>query len=274
MTPILISVAPNGARKSKADVPSLPITPDELAVEARRCLDSGVALFHLHVRHADGGHSLDPELYKQAVHVIRKEVGRQLILQISTETCDIFQPRDIIHVVTTVEPEAASIGVRDLIPDSTHEVAASDFLSRTLAKSVLIQYILYSAEDIFYFSDLIIRGIIPRQTQYHVLLVIGKKTGFLASPNMLHPLLLALKQVSSSFDYNWSLCAFGAKELDCMREAVSHGGSVRIGFENNHHLDDGSVAPHNGALIDQFRASLPLETDYFTASQYRSFCGL
>lgn len=60
----------------------------------------------------------------------------------------------------------------------------------------------------------------------------------------------------------WSVCAFGDNELDCMIEAVTHGGNVRIGFENNHHLKDKSIAMSNATLITQFvnevkRAGIP-----------------
>jgi uncharacterized protein (DUF849 family) len=39
----LIAVAPNGARRGKADHPGLPIAPAELAQEAESCRLAGVA---------------------------------------------------------------------------------------------------------------------------------------------------------------------------------------------------------------------------------------
>jgi len=47
------------------------------------------------------------------------------------------------------------------------------------------------------------------------------------------------------------MCAFGAAEHVCAAAATSLGGHVRVGFENNMHLKDGSQAPHNGALVRQ-----------------------
>ncbi len=52
--PVVIAVAPNGARKSKADHPRLPLTPSELAECAQDCLDAGASMLHLHVRDAAG----------------------------------------------------------------------------------------------------------------------------------------------------------------------------------------------------------------------------
>ena len=48
--PVLITVAPNGARKLKQDHPALPISPLELGATAASSLDAGAAMLHLHVR--------------------------------------------------------------------------------------------------------------------------------------------------------------------------------------------------------------------------------
>ena len=47
------------------------------------------------------------------------------------------------------------------------------------------------------------------------------------------------------------MCAFGAAEHVCVTAAASLGGHVRVGFENNFVLKDGSPAPDNGALVAQ-----------------------
>jgi uncharacterized protein (DUF849 family) len=62
MDPVLIMVAPTGARRSKLDHPGLPISACEIALTARACADAGAGAIHLHVRDRSGGHSLDPDL--------------------------------------------------------------------------------------------------------------------------------------------------------------------------------------------------------------------
>ena len=85
--------APNGARKTKADHPALPITPKELAATASDCLDAGASMIHLHVRDAQGRHSLDAELYRTAMSAIRRAVGDQLVIQVTSEAAGVYQPR-------------------------------------------------------------------------------------------------------------------------------------------------------------------------------------
>ena len=82
--PLVVAVAPNGARKSQQDHPALPITPEEIAREAAACAEAGAAMLHLHVRDAQGRHSLDVEAYRTAIAAVRRAVGQRMILQVTT----------------------------------------------------------------------------------------------------------------------------------------------------------------------------------------------
>jgi len=103
--PIAIAVAPNGARKTHADHPALPITPDELAACARQCVDAGAAMLHLHVRRPDGTHSLEPDDYRPAVAAVQQAVGDALVLQITTEAVGIYTPAQQMASVRALQPE-------------------------------------------------------------------------------------------------------------------------------------------------------------------------
>ena len=120
-SPLIIAVAPNGARKTKADHPALPITPEELAETAARCLDAGASMIHLHVRDDDQKHSLDVSAYRAAIAAIRARVGGELIIQVTTEAVGIYTPAQQMAMVQELEPEAVSLAVRELCPDDAHE---------------------------------------------------------------------------------------------------------------------------------------------------------
>ena len=47
----------------------------------------------------------------------------------------------------------------------------------------------------------------------------------------------------------WALCAFGPSEYVCAGAALTLGGHVRVGFENNLHLKNGSLANDNASLV-------------------------
>lgn len=50
LAPVAIAVAPNGGRRTKADHPAVPMTPDELAATAADCLAAGAAMIHVQDR--------------------------------------------------------------------------------------------------------------------------------------------------------------------------------------------------------------------------------
>ena len=88
----MLTVAPNGGRKTKADHPALPLAADELARMAAECLERGASMIHLHVRDAEGRHCLDPEAYRATIAHICEAVGDRLVLQITSESLGQYSP--------------------------------------------------------------------------------------------------------------------------------------------------------------------------------------
>jgi prepilin-type processing-associated H-X9-DG protein len=245
--PLILAVAPNGARKTKADHPAIPITPDELAAEAAHCREAGVAMIHLHVRDADNKHSLDAEAYAQATAAVRREVGDGMIIQMTTEAVGIYAPAEQMAAVRAVRPEAASMAVRELCPDEDAVPAFAEFLTWMAGERIMPQYILYAPEDVALFADLQTRGVIPGDRPF-LLYVLGRYTpGQKSIPADLLPYMAE----AESLNADWAICAFGARESACALTAAALGGHVRVGFENNFLMADGSVAKDNAALAGQ-----------------------
>lgn len=243
-SPVIVAVAPNGARKTKADHPAVPITAEEIAATAAACREAGAAMIHLHVRDADGRHSLEVETYRAATAAVRAAVGRDLVVQVTTEAVGRYRPEEQMRMVRALRPEAVSLAVREIVPDEAAEPEAAAFLAWVEAEGILPQYILYSDDDLRRFDDLIARGVVPGERQL-VLFVLGRYTkGQTSEPRDLLPFLDA-----NSRDHLWSVCAFGPREAACAIAAAALGGHVRVGFENNLHLPDGTLAADNAALV-------------------------
>ena len=242
--PVILAVAPNGARKTKADHPALPMTSAEIAATAAACREAGAAMIHLHVRDAEGRHSLDVATYRDAIAAVRDAVGRDLMVQVTSEAVGIYRPEQQMAMVRELRPEAVSLAVREIVPDATAEPAAAAFLAWVAAEGLLPQFILYSDEDLGRFDDLVARGVVPGERQL-VLFVLGRYTKDQTSePRDLMPFLAA-----NTRDHLWSVCAFGPRETACAVVAAALGGHARVGFENNLHLPDGSLAADNAALV-------------------------
>ena len=250
--PAILSVAPNGARKMKSDHPAVPITPDELAFAAKSCRDAGASLLHLHVRDEAGKHSLDVGRYRAAAQAIRAAVGDGLILQATSEAAGIYRAEQQRAMVEALQPEAVSLGLREFLPaDATAEQEAgfARFLAWCRQACILVQFILYDGVDYARLARLQEKGIVP-PGRLAVLFVLGRYTKDMqSSPDDLAPFIEAGGSAQL-----WSVCAFGRREADCAAAALAVGGHVRVGFENNLHLADGSLAPDNAALVRQAAA--------------------
>lgn len=248
---VLLAVAPNGARKSQRDHPRLPITPAELAQCAADCVAAGASMLHLHVRDPAGRHSLDPADYRPAIDAIRARVGDALLLQLTTESGGRYAAREQMASAEALAPEALSIAIRELFADAALHAEVAAFLLRLAARGALVQYIVYSADDVARCVRLQAEGAIP-QAAPQLLFVLGAYSqGRAGRPADLLPMLAALPA-----GWPWSACAFGASELRCVVAAALLGGHVRVGFENNLQLPSGAIAADNAALIGVTRDAL------------------
>jgi uncharacterized protein (DUF849 family) len=246
--PFIVAVAPNGARRTKADHPALPMTADEIARDAAACHAAGAAMIHLHIRDKAGKHLLDAEAFRAVTAAIRREAGPDLIVQITTESVGIYLPGYQMAMVRDARPEACSVAIREIVPGPPAERDAAQFFAWMAKEGVTPQFILYTADEVRRFADLRARGVIPAAAPF-VLYVLGRYSKDQASD----PLDLAPFLAAAPRDWHWAVCAFGAKEGTVALTAAVLGGHSRVGFENNLLLGDGRVAPGNAALVEQAR---------------------
>ena len=247
--PMILAVAPNGARKTRADHPAVPISPAELAATAAAAQAAGAAMIHLHVRDADQKHSLDVGAYREATAAVREAVGERMVIQVTSEAVGMFSPQDQMAMVRALQPEAVSLAVRELVPDAGHEDAARDFLAWLVGAGILPQYILYAPEDVERFARLQAAGVVPPGPAF-LLFVLGRYTpGQRSVPNDLLPYLTAIEAWPEAARLPWAICAFGPKETACVTAAATLGGHARVGFENNLFLPSGALARDNAELV-------------------------
>lgn len=250
MTALVTTVAPTGACLSKADHRNLPLSAAEIAAEVARCCEAGATVAHIHVRTADGRHSLDPDIYRAAIDIIRGAVGDRMVIQITTESGGRYGPAAQMSVVRQLHPEAVSLALRELAPDDSDLGEAAAFFDWLRREGIAPQYTLFNPADVVRFHRLRRQGVIPQQEPW-VLFVLGQYGGPVeVRPRDLLPYLKA-----HDADYPWAVCAFGPSECACALTAAGLGGHVRVGFENNLWLADGSLAASNVALVEQVIAA-------------------
>jgi len=243
--PLIIAVAPNGAYKQREDHPGLPMTPGELADEALRCAEAGASMLHLHVRDAQGRHSLDVGRYREAMAAVSERAGERLLIQVTSESASCYTPEQQMKAMRELAPQAFSVALRELMPDAAHEMAGGEFIRDMLALGSSPQLILYGAEELQRCRQLQQCGCLPPQLP--LLFVLGRyRPGQQSLPRDLLPFLR-----DDCRDGEWMLCAFGAGEFHCALSGALMGGHVRVGFENNLLSKRGDLAKDNAQLVAQ-----------------------
>lgn len=244
--PLLITVAPNGAYKQRPDHAALPLTSAELGQTAKQCLDAGAAMIHMHIRDAEGRHSLDVQGYRDAQQAVKAAVGDDMIIQVTSEAARVYKAPEQIAMVTALQPEAVSVGLREVDRPEIGDAGLAQFFGWLAKERVMTQVIVYDVADLQRWQALRAQGVVP-DAPWSLLFVLGRySVGQTSEPRDLLPFVMA-----HTGNEPWSMCAFGAGEHACATTAAALGGHVRVGFENNLLLNNGQVAPDNAALVRQ-----------------------
>jgi uncharacterized protein (DUF849 family) len=245
-----IMVAPNGARRTKADHPALPVTIPEIVKAAQACFAAGAGGIHAHVRDGDQNHVLDAGLYNELTRELTRAVP-DLSVQITTEAVGCYTPEEQRALVRTVEPSMVSVALREMAPDEDL-AEASRFYHWANEAQIAVQHILYDAGDAGRLKKLIESGDIPAGS-LQVLFVLGRYTANQESdPAELDPFLAEIRGWACEPD--WAVCAFGRGETAALQAAFRHGGKARVGFENSLWNRDGSLAVDNAERVREIAA--------------------
>lgn len=237
-------VAPTGARRGRSDHPALPVSIDQIVETGRACFQAGANGLHLHIRDAEGRHSLDPARYVETVAALRRAVP-ELDLQITTEAAGVYDVPAQIDCLEKVCPDWASVSVREIArsPDLADRV-----YGLCAAQGTRVQHILYDAEDAALLAEWTKAGIV-REEQTECIFVLGRyAAGQQSSPQDLDQFPKGKSP--------WMVCAFGPQEHACLTYAAKQGGDVRVGFENSLTDENGNFWKDNAASVSALVAKL------------------
>lgn len=251
-----LMIAPNGARRTKADHPELPMTIPEIVDCARQCAAEGADGIHAHVRDAEGKHVLDVGLYRELTRELALAVP-EMVVQVTSEAAGIYQPEQQRSVIRELHPAYVSVAMREMLDDRSddkNKLEAQAFYQWANEGQVTIQHIIYSAEDVAEWFARVDAGLIPLvDNRAQLLFVLGRyRTNLESQPEDLQPFIDQLRQHQNNCQIEWAVCAFGVAETACLAEAVKQGGKVRIGFENSLWHANGELARNNAERVRYF----------------------
>jgi 3-keto-5-aminohexanoate cleavage enzyme len=242
-----LMVAPNGARKTQKDHPTLPMTLDETIQTAIECQKAGADGLHLHQRGPSGAHILDADLYLQAIAAL-KAVVPDMAIQITTEAVGVYTPEEQRKIAETVQPDHVSISLAEMLSVGERD-KASTFYQNCAERGTAVQHILYGPDDLEVFQSMLDQGELVA-SDLQLLFVLGRyNLDQQSSPSHLDLFTDWLDTIN--FPADWAVCAFGHGETDCLKAAIEAGGKARVGFENSFFNSDGSLAKNNAERVQE-----------------------
>ena len=262
--PAVLSCALNGVLTDPSTHP-VPVTPAEMATEARRAWEAGATVMHVHLRdQAPGqGHrsSWDLSLSAEVQAAIRDACPGVIL----NHTTGVVGPGfdEALACVTATRPEIAACNAGSLNylkVRSNGEWAWPPMLFdnpvEKVERALAVMAAAGSMPEFECFDTGIVRSVAMfRQTGLfahppHLNLVMGVASGMPADPDLL-PILMSLMPEAAT----WQVTAIGRAEVWALHaRAAEMGGHLRTGLEDTFYLPSGARAASNGALIEALAA--------------------
>ena len=244
----LITVAPTGAELSKEDFPQLPTTLEELVETATACEAAGAAMIHLHIRDADHRPTLDHGYLKAAVDALREQTS--LVVQLSTGG-SVHDPLEQRLTVLDAEPDSCSLtcGTTNFGDDVFLNPWGfmSDLYVQAQEREVVPEFELFDLGHVHALRRLIDTHGLPFGGKVHVDFVTNVPGGMPGSPAA----LMAAVQLLPPEVTSWAATGIGRAHLPVMAAALSAGGHLRVGMEDNVVFARGQQVQHNRELVER-----------------------
>jgi len=268
--PLIITCAITGAETTKANQPALPITPEEQALAAEEAVQAGASVIHLHVREDDGRPSQRTERFRESIDAIKSRVP-DVIIQISTGGA-VGESIENRLKPLGLKPEMASLNMGtlnfgdDVFINPPKDIEA--FALEMRKQGIMPELEVYEAGMVESSYKLIQKKILSSPLHYQFVLgVPGGMSGDLK--NLIH--LRSLIPIGA----HWGVAGVGRFQLPLAVHALTLGGHVRVGFEDNIFYNKGVLAKSNAELVARVaRISAEMGREVATSKIARSVLGL
>ncbi len=239
----LLKACLNGAR-TPGSHPALPLSPDALAADARRCVDAGAGALHVHPRDAAGGESLAPAHIAAAIRAIRAACpGVPVGVSTGAWIVPLLAPRCAL-----IAGWAEGTALPDFASVNFSESGALQVCETLLARGVGVEAGLSAPVDALWLRD---SGIAPRCLRILIEPDEDDPPAALATAVAIITLLDA-----ANIRLPRLLHGVGAAAWPLLDGARARGYDARIGLEDTLTMPDGTPAPDNAALVTAAYARL------------------
>ena len=252
---VVITAALTGVAANREQCKWIPYTPEEIGEEALKAYNAGAAMVHIHGREYDGTPSWRVQIFREVMQEVRNRCP--IIINFSTGAVGVDRDTRIGHI-RELRPEIAALNM------GTMNYAKYSPKRRNFVFSLVFQN---PFDDIMFFLDAMNRNgvkpececfdlghlesILPLMDMgllknFQVSLVMGVVGGMGATARN-------LEHVSSVVPTGvaWQVIGISQEQWLLVGTALSLGGNIRVGLEDNFYLSPGKMAEGNGPLVEK-----------------------
>jgi uncharacterized protein (DUF849 family) len=261
--PVVITNSISGAVANRDQCPAIPYTPEEYGAEARRVVDEGGSMIHIHARTPDGVPSYDIEDFRAITEAILGAVD-DVIINYSTGAIGVPLEKRIAYL-RELKPDIAALNMgsmnyakyskrrRDFVFKAVFENSFDTIIELVTAMRELgikPEHECFDSGHVANLDPLIDMGLLDEPLQISA--VMGVTGGIRPNArNLAH----MSEQIPGGADgpNNWGVIGISREQWMLVAAALTLGGNVRVGLEDNFYLPSGEMARSNGDLVAEAR---------------------
>src|SRR3712207_3335602 len=261
--PCIITCAISGAVAGREQCPAIPYTPEEYAAEARRAVDEGCSMIHIHARTPDGVPSYEVEDFRAITEAILDAV-EDVVVNYSTGAIGVPVGKRIDYL-RALRPDVAALNMgsmnyakysrkrKDFVFKAVFENSFDtlvEFLAAMNELGIRPEHEYFDSGHVANLDPLIDMGLLCEPLQIEC--VMGVTGGIRPMPkNLVH----MAEQIPGGPEgpNNWGVIGISRDQWRLVAAAAALGGNVRVGLEDNFYLPEGDMARSNGELIARAR---------------------
>lgn len=253
---VIISAALTGVLATREQCPAIPYTPKEIAQEAKRAADAGAAIVHIHARTPDGGPDWSVDTFAEILNEVRAR--SDVIVNFSTGAVGVPVEQRIAHI-RELRPDMGALNMGSMnyaiyserkkafyhdhvFANPFHDIQF--FLEAMNEAGVRPELECFDTGHIANTAPLIDMGVLRPPLQFS--LIMGVLGGIPATTRHLVNQVDSLPENS-----HWQVIGIGLKQWELAAAAITMGGNVRVGLEDNFYLEAGKMAKSNGELVEK-----------------------